>query len=471
MAVRRLGWYHNQRMRKTAVALISIAAAVVGCSQPPTLMPSPTAPTAQSRRPTGTPCSVPTPGYSIIYCFATPPDGNTPNTDLVEPQNATLLYGETYGGGATPGPSPNPCSAGCGTVYSVDPNSRGHDKVIHAFQGGGDGAIPVGGIDVVDGSILGTTAFGGSSASGSCPQGCGTIFATTTSGSEKILHAFAGAPGDGASPAGSVLCDPACSATGNITFYGTTEYGGSHALGTIYSFSLTASGSIEGYTVVYSFRGYPKDGAYPVGNLVRINSTLYGVTLHGGQYKVGTVFKLPLGSFAEAPIHSFQASEGDSPVGLAVSNPTTNGLFGTTSADGARSRGTVYAMNNLTGKMNWDYSFEGYAKSDGSMPYARPTYYKGSIYGTTHGGGSHGNGTVYKISATDGSGECVLHSFGPRPADGLRPDAPLREWGNSGELFGTTLGGGSNYYYSGLGTVFEISTKTARCITPSYRVK
>ena len=73
----------------------------------------------------------------------------------------------------------------------------------------------------------------------------------------------------------------------------------------------------------------------------------------------------------------------------------------------------------------------------------------GALYGTTYGGSTTNNGTVFKLSQ-DGTGFEVLHSFG-KPGDGAGPQAGLLESGD-GLLYGTTTSGGTNGY----GTVFTL---------------
>ncbi|HMA28489.1 MAG TPA: choice-of-anchor tandem repeat GloVer-containing protein, partial [Thermoanaerobaculia bacterium] len=73
----------------------------------------------------------------------------------------------------------------------------------------------------------------------------------------------------------------------------------------------------------------------------------------------------------------------------------------------------------------------------------------GDFYGTTHGGGANGYGTVFKITP---AGELTtLHSFAGFPA-GAGPDAGLVQ-GSDGDFYGTTGGGGAGSY----GTVFKIT--------------
>jgi uncharacterized repeat protein (TIGR03803 family) len=446
-------------MRRTAVLLagIAIASCSRGTDSPPLPTNLPATPGArppqQSACPTGKDSrQTSSNSYSLLYCFSSPPDGNSPTSNLVQLSNG-LLYGTTYGGGA---PSPGPCGEGCGTIYSVDPSSPGTDAIVHAFTGAPDGAIPVGDIIINSASsgdtIYGTTAYGGTRSASGCPEGCGTVFAVTASGLESVLYSF---PGGlyGANPAGGVQ-------TLDGVLYGTTEYGGQYDLGTIFRLTPPSSGSQWTPKVIHSFKGkLHHDGAYPVGDLVGANEALYGVTSQGGTTNAGTVFQMTLHpSPTESPLHSFNAPDGDYPVGLAAQPSSGGVLFVANSADGGRDRGSVYAIT-IGGKFVWEYSFRGFAKNDGGRPYSGPTYQNGWIYGTTHDGGLDGNGTVYKIKAQSGTGECVIHSFGEFQEDGAHPDAPLQFWAPN--LIGTTVNGGAGSpYEEGLGTVYQISPAT-----------
>jgi uncharacterized repeat protein (TIGR03803 family) len=81
----------------------------------------------------------------------------------------------------------------------------------------------------------------------------------------------------------------------------------------------------------------------------------------------------------------------------------------------------------------------------------------GNLYGTTQGGGSFSNGTVFKV---DPSGtESVLYSF-KGPPDGSASLAGLII-DNAGNLYGTTFLGGSSgncsFQGGGCGTVFKLA--------------
>ena len=88
----------------------------------------------------------------------------------------------------------------------------------------------------------------------------------------------------------------------------------------------------------------------------------------------------------------------------------------------------------------------------------------GNLYGTTYQGGAYGSGTVYELSpnASGGWTEAVLYSFkgiygGGR--DGFFPAGSLT-LDNSGNLYGTTQGGGTK----AAGTVFRLSKSNGQWV-------
>src|SRR5260370_12645089 len=86
-----------------------------------------------------------------------------------------------------------------------------HERVIHTFRGGSDGANPYEAALVSDasGNLYGTTANGGATTSACGTAGCGTVFelvAPATLGGlwhEKVLYRFQGGA-DGANPYASL---------------------------------------------------------------------------------------------------------------------------------------------------------------------------------------------------------------------------------------------------------------------------
>ncbi|HEX3458273.1 MAG TPA: choice-of-anchor tandem repeat GloVer-containing protein, partial [Candidatus Baltobacteraceae bacterium] len=64
-------------------------------------------------------------------------------------------------------------SLGCGTVFSV--TTTGSEKVLHSFAEGSDGQGPSAPLIDVNGTLYGTTYYGGGNSR--CNLGCGTVFA------------------------------------------------------------------------------------------------------------------------------------------------------------------------------------------------------------------------------------------------------------------------------------------------------
>lgn len=224
----------------------------------------------------------------VIYNFnvsSSASDGAIPEGRLVA-YNGTL-YGTTVIGGASGciGSSSASSSSGgtCGTVFAV--TSTGAERVVYRFAGGSDGFWPYAGLVEMNGKLYGTTANGGGRPA--CPAGCGTVFEVTTGGVERVIHAFKGGA-DGAHPMRALYAI-------NGALWGTTVAGGSarctNGCGTI--FKITASGS---ESIVHRFLG-GRDGAHPESALIANGGMFYGTTSAGGGATAcsggcGTVFSL-----------------------------------------------------------------------------------------------------------------------------------------------------------------------------------
>jgi uncharacterized repeat protein (TIGR03803 family) len=168
---------------------------------------------------------------------------------------------------------------GLGQVIGAIPSAKAQvpsTVTLYGFKGGNDGAVPLG--DLVRdsaGNFYGTTRVGGTFR-------IGTVFKLDTTGTETILHSFAGGT-DGAYPEAGLFRD----AAGNL--YGTTLIGGSAcSCGTVFKIDATGTES-----VLYSFLG-GTDGANPFGGVIRdAAGNLYGTTeTAGSTSNYGTVFKL-----------------------------------------------------------------------------------------------------------------------------------------------------------------------------------
>jgi len=282
----------------------------------------------------GTVYSVSTSGTEkVLYSFAGGSDGAHPQAGLIA-VNGTL-YGTTSKGGGSG------CSNdGCGTVYSI--TTAGAEKVLYSFKSGsGDGANPEASLIDVSGTLYGTTLWGGDG--GGC--GCGTVYQISITGAEKILHSFGNYSNtDGEYPEAGLI-DVNGTLYGTTEFGGGVVCEGiSITCGTVYS--VTVSGSEK---VLYSFRGLD-DGWQPKAGLIAVNGTLYGTTYYGGSgCRCGTVYSITdagketvLYSFAGHSVH-----DGANPVaGLTAVAGT---LYGTTQRGGSACKkslgcGTAFAL-------------------------------------------------------------------------------------------------------------------------------
>jgi hypothetical protein len=206
-------------------------------------------------------------------------DGSEPLGPLLV-GNGGKIYGATYvGGGSTCNISGN----GCGVVFSIERTANGYkERILHVFGGGTDGADPDGQL-IADsaGTIYGTTEDGGGP--GCMGDGCGIVYSLTPSRAgyrETVLHRFQGGTG-GSYARGGLVFGP------NGMLFGTT--GGGPQGGTI--FEMVPSKHRYRTSIVHTFSG-PNDGYAPESGLtVAPDGTIYGTTLLGGKYGVGTVFK------------------------------------------------------------------------------------------------------------------------------------------------------------------------------------
>ena len=342
-------------------------------------------------------------------------DGGLPTAALIE-DKAGNHYGTTSSGGS-----------GFGVVFKL--NSAHHESVLHAFTGP-DGRFPRGTL-VSDrfGNLYGTTSFGGAS-------DLGTVFKIDLNGRETVLHSFTGSP-DGRNPYAGLVMDKA----GNL--YGTTEFGGTSDLGTIFQID-----TIGRQRVLHSFTGESTDGSDPKATLIVDSAgNLYGTTFSGGSGGRGTVFRFDNGQDSEDVLYNFSGgTDGGNPLGgLTLANDGT--LYGTASRFGCchrQNNGVVFSLTGTNQRVL--YTFSGGV--DGGTPNGDLVLSNNVLYGTTQTGGPLHHGTVFSLNLADGV-ETVLHGFTGK-ADGGSPQAGL-SMNAAGVLYGTANTGGSVMK----GTVFQ----------------
>ncbi|HTA37547.1 MAG TPA: choice-of-anchor tandem repeat GloVer-containing protein [Candidatus Acidoferrales bacterium] len=200
-----------------------------------------------------------------------------------------------------------------------------------------------------------------------------------------------------------------------------------------------------GEAVLHSFgRGY--DGAFPEAELIFVKNAFYGTTAEGGKNGTGTVFSIDAQGH-EKTLHSFGNANGDGQTPAAGLVYADGALYGVTEDGGKYTHGTVFSITT-SGKEKVVYSF-GAQAGDGFGAAATLLFDKGVLYGTTMYGGQNATGTLFTI--TLGGKETLLHQFGSSGTDGVYPEAQLVDV--KGTLYGTTSGGGLSQ-----GTIFKISS-------------
>ena len=162
-------------------------------------------------------------------------------------------------------------------------------SIIHDFDGAAGGST--GGPLVLDegGNIYGATLFGGSTTSSLCKSGCGIVFKLARPASPgepwifTVIYTFQGYPVDGASPSFLMM-------KGHDILFGTTEVGGAGSLGTV--FQLTHSGSSWTESLLFN----PAPGILPCnppGPLTfDSDGNIFFETQSGGRYNAGCVMRL-----------------------------------------------------------------------------------------------------------------------------------------------------------------------------------
>lgn len=254
-----------------------------------------------------------------------------------------------------------------------------------------------------------------------------------------MLHAFGGAPDDGAAPEHGTL------ATDGTVLYGLTAKGGSITnAGTF--FKVNTDGT--GYQTLHSFTTNANDGANPWGTPLLIGPAVYGMTLNGGTNGVGAIFQINTDGGGFQLLHSFgSGSDGQAPYGSLVTDGIN--LFGMTYAGGTNSTGTIFVIStNGTGYKILHSFVEGGA--DGWGPKGSLVLSDGVFYGLTALGGANSSGTIFRIN-TDGSGYQKIYDFGGA-GDGTFPYGSLVV--SNSTLYGMTDLGGAH----GVGTVFSVGT-------------
>jgi uncharacterized repeat protein (TIGR03803 family) len=397
-----------------------------------------------------------------------------PDAELLQASDGRL-YGTVLGGG----------THGHGAVFALNPNGSGFVSV-YEFRGGTlDGRLPGSLREGTDGQLYGTCSSGGT-------YNQGVVYRVQKNGSgQEILHHFGSVPDDGYSPESVIEGSDGW-------LYGVTQYGGAAFGGQGCVFKLARNGA--GYQVLKSWKFFvASDPKYAQGELVEAgDGMLYGVTLYGGQYNRGTVFKIGKDGSGYAVIRSLGATTADAAYPRAGLTLGAGGrLYGSATDGGTYSEGAVYTiLTNGTG-FGLLHSFDPLS-TIGTYPLCRLALGPdGFLYGTTYYGGvfklttsglgisrigtmGHGvllgrnpgagvifanNGMLYGSTQLDdradngilfrmnsnGTASETIRDFSDAGGDGVRPNRILE--GGDGMLYGSTASGGTNSQ----GTVYRMA--------------
>ena len=235
--------------------------------------------------------------------------------------------------------------------------------------------------------------------------------------------------------------------------------------------------------VLYSFQGYPADGALPNGALLFWGGKVYGTTVFGGSGTncaqvggCGTAFSLTLNG-VETVLHSFATVSGDGARPNGGLLEAKGALYGTTESGASDSCpylshggcGTVFKMH-ATGAETVVYAFQwfyGPDGIDGAFP-TGVTKLGNALYGATEFGGTGtcdaqpgaGCGIIFKVTLT--GTETIAYSFQGN-ADGFLPSSGLTK--QDGIFYGTTLAGGA----TGNGTIYSVTPEGTEKILYSFQ--
>jgi uncharacterized repeat protein (TIGR03803 family) len=292
--------------------------------------------------------------YERLKSFGDPtPSGSHPN-DLIQARDGSL-YGTTWFGGTNDG----------GVVFKINPDGSGY-KPLHFFgQSEGDGINPAAAlVEGQDGVLYGRTSQGGE-------QDNGIVFRVNKDGSKyQLLRSFEGDLGNMGSPYSPQ--SPLLEGSDGV-LYGTTTFG--------HVFSISRTG--ETFAVLSEVVG-----SFPSGLIEGRDGFLYGRSYHGGAKDWGMIFKIGKDGSGFQILHSFAGGNDDGQYGGGQLLQASDGfLYGTTYWGGIDGAGTVFRLNTQGGEYTLLRSF---SRSGGDAGYPEWTRLSegrdGILYGVSEWG-------------------------------------------------------------------------------------
>lgn len=371
--------------------------------------------------------------YTILHQFLGPTgDGAHPYGSLT--RSGSTLYGMTYEGG--PGD-------GDGVVFKINTDGTGY-TILETFDSSGpdDPSHPYGSLTLLGSTLYGMSYFGGI-------YGHGDVFKMNTDGTGlTILHSFEGPPDSSRNPRGSLTLS-------GSTLYGTTYYGGSDDIGTV--FQINTDGT--SYELLHSFTGSPDDGKFPIGAVTVSGSMLYGLAGSGGLGTGsgnGVLFRMNADGPNCTILHYFEglAFDGENPRGSLTLSDTM--LYGLAYDGGLNDDGVLFRVNTDGTGYRVLYDFD---DTSGGSPFGSLTLSGSRFYGMTYQGGTNNTGVVFQMN-TDGTDYTVLHNFLGVNGDGANPYYGELVMYN-GTLYGMTAEGGQY----GKGVIFSLQVPEPATVT------
>ena len=239
----------------------------------------------------------------------------------------TIYAAASYGG-----------AADMGSIFSLNMNN-GEYAELYSWNESANGHKPEGHPVLHNGSLIGTTLYGGANETG-------------------VLYKYNIATG-----VYSVLKDFDSETVGMYPFfqfeiinnvvYGTTRLGGNNGIGTIYSYNL----SNNKFIVLHHFNG--ADGSRGRSLTKVSNNILIGNTVKGGVNNYGVLFTYNIANATYTKKVDFDwVNNGSFPSSklLSIGN---NEFLGFTGGGGASGRGVNYKYNLNTNKLSVNFSFTG----------------------------------------------------------------------------------------------------------------
>lgn len=348
-------------------------------------------------------------------------------------QSPVLIGNNETGGTPSVGGVP------AGSIYSVQADGSNYTQ-LHCFEstspGGGPAGTP---FQASDGNIYGLTAFGG-------PTSQGVLYRyEPATGSYTVLVNF-GTGTLGVSPAGSLT-------EYDGALYGTAN-GGANGGGSLFRYEL----STGTYTELEQFMSGPAANCNtPGGGLCTgSDNSIYGMTYLGGVNAAGMLYRFdPVNDIFEELL-DFEGGSGPSnPVG-ALLEANDGNYYGVTIAGGNFGLGTLFRYESSINQITKLHDFD--STNANFFNYYDGYYYVNykllqvgdDLYGVAPGGGVFGAGVIFKYSLTAGTLQNV-HDFETLGGNFPAVTSNLII-GNDGKLYGLTtsdgpFAGGSAYSF------------------------